>query len=258
MQKLKKFTQASVIFFALIILCLAALLGAACAPGQEEDDDSTWEALGVSFELQGTSDASWSWVVFKISAPTTLDKNGNVTNTDVLLHDVYVNVNVIDSNVEAVTMELQWGSATTQPENFFTLSSMRKAVLFNPDYVANEGDAPIEETDKFANYVHQWRNQWIAPFGLENLAESSSYRSLASPIYFKLELPIINRKPQSCSVIINEIVFVGEVQDKNGGTGEYVVLPVEIDARTRLGFETPSEGLKRAAALLDAQRLPNI
>ena len=155
-------------------------------------------------------------------------------------------------------MELQWGSATTPVESFFRLSVMKQAVLFNPDYVPKEGDTPTAETDKYANYIHNGQYKWIAPFGVSELAADSPYRSLTSSIYFKLVIPQVGSQYQNSNIMINEIVFVGEVQENGNGTGEYVVLPAEIDARTYLPYENQSEGLEHAKALLDAQQLPNV
>ena len=107
---------------------------------------------GESFELQCTTDTKWSWIVFKISAPKTVDERGKETTVSVCLHDVYLNYGKICSEEETATLELQWGSATTPVESFFTLSVMKKAVLFNPDYVAKEGDTSTAERASWLCY----------------------------------------------------------------------------------------------------------
>ena len=247
---LKKFRKIVGFPFTLLIIMVLFL-------GVTLGTSGSVKGTGKSFELQHTTSSNWSWVVFKISAPKTKDAAGNETNVDVRLHDVYINLGTIYSEEETVTMELQWGSATTPVESFFTLSAMKKAVIFNSSYVPKEDDKPIEETDSHTNYIHDGQYRWIAPFGVSDIAATSSYRSLSSSIYFKLVLPIVN-KYQNSDVLINEIVFVGELQDSKGGTGEYIPLPVEIDSRTYLPYASKNEGLERVHALIDAQHVPTI
>ena len=258
MRKFKKFASIPLIFLSLMIVVLAAMLGAACTPKSKEPaSEDEGDPLGESFELSCMDEANRSWIVFKVSAPKIKDAEGNETAMNVRLHDVYVHASKICSKEETATMELQWGSATTPVESFFTLNVMKKAVFFNPDYAAKEGDTPTEETDSHANYLHEWQNRWVAPFGVSDIPATSLYKSLSSPLYFKLVLPSYG-KYQNSNMGIDEIVFVGEVQDENGGTGEYVVLSAEFDGRTYLDYKDQSEGLKKAAALLDAQQVPLI
>lgn len=213
------------------------------------------KSTGDAFELQYTTDSNRSWVVFKISAPKTVDEDGNETTMNVRLHDAYVNLGAIYSEEETATMELQWGSSSTEPENFFRLSKMKRAVLYNSAYVPVEGAAEkkLEDAD---NRVDDYLYRWVAPFGVTNLEETSTYRSLSSPIYFKLVLPNQNNY-QNSDVLVNEIVFVGEVYKDSKGTGELVVLPVEIEAeRSYVPADSKKEGLARAEALIDAQEMP--
>ena len=249
MRKIKKFTRALFVFLSLSVLCLAALLTAACT--------SKPQTLGQSLELKALSEESQSWVVFKVTAPLTVDEKGNVKRLGVRLHDVYIHASKICSEEETATLELQWGASKTPAEDFFTLSALKKAILFNPDYVAKEGDTPMAETDRYANYIHEWQNKWVTPFGFENLAEDSPYRDLTSDMYFRLVLPRGGSKYLNSDMVINEIVFVGEVLSGGDGTGEYVVLPAEIDMRTYLP-DDKSGGTEKAKALLDAQQLPKI
>ena len=252
MQKFKKFVQIPALVFSLIMLCLTAMLGAACTPGP---------TTGKSFELS-INEENRSWVVFKVSAPTTVDKQGKETRMNVKLHDVYIHMSKICSDEQTATLELQWGASTTPADSFFTLSAMKKVVLFNPDYVQKEGDTRIEESDKYSNYVHDWRYKWVAPFGVSELDDESSYRNMSSDLYFRLVIPLVNSKYKNSNVVIDEIVFVGEVLDGEDGTGRYVVLPTEIDERTRLPYDSEVERqedvFERAKALLDVQRIPKI
>lgn len=217
------------------------------------------KSTGDAFELQYTTDSNRSWIVFKISAPKTVDENGNETTMNVRLHDVYVNLGAIYSAEETATMELQWGSSSTKPENFFKLSKMKRAVLYNSAYVPVEGaeGRKLEDSDY---RVDDYAYRWVAPFGVTDLEETSTYRTLSSPSYFKLVLPdtLPNMSSyQNSDVLVNEIVFLGEVYKDSKGTGELVVLPVEIEAeRTYVPADTKKEGLARAAALIDAQQMP--
>ena len=152
LQKFKKFAGFPFVFLLIMLLFFGVTIGTS----------GSVSSTGKSFELQYTTDTNWSWIVFKISAPTTVDKNGKETAMSVRLHDVYLNYGKIYSEQETATMELQWGSATTPVESFFRLSAMKQAVLFNPDYVPKEGDTPTAETDKYANYIHDGQYKWIA------------------------------------------------------------------------------------------------
>lgn len=246
LRKFRKAVGFPFAFLLIMILFFGVVLGTA----------GSTASLGNSFELQYTTDSNWSWVVFKISAPKTVDEEGNETDMDVRLHDVYINLGAIYSTEETATMELQWGSVGTEAENFFRPSKMKGAVLFNPSYVPEEGATATEETDSKYNYVHDATYRWIAPFGITNLEETSTYRSLSSPIYLKLVLTKNDSKYQNSNVLVNEIVFVGEVYKDSKGTGELVVLPVEIESRTHLPAENVKEALARAEALIDAQSMP--
>ena len=249
LQKFRKAAGFPFLFLLIMLLFFGVSMGTS----------GSTSSTGDSFELQYTTETNRSWVVFKISQPKKVDEDGRETTVNARLHDVYINYGTIYSQQETATLELQWGSSTTPSESFFTLSSMRKAVLFNDNYVAKEGDTPTAETDKYSNYIHDGQHRWIAPFGVDLLAKNSSYRSLNSPIYFKLVLSDVSSKYQNSNVLINEIVFVGELQDDKGGTGEYVPLPVEIDSRTYLPYEgKKEEGIERALALLDAQQVPTL
>ena len=247
--KFRKIAGFPFVFLLIMILFLGVTLGTA--------GSTKGMVTGDSFELQNTADTNWSWVVFKVSAPKTKDKDGKETTTSVRLHDVYINIGTIYSKEETVTMELQWGSSSTKPENFFKLSAMKTAVFFNSSYVPQEGAEPMEETSKTTNYIHDGQYRWVAPFGVENLAADSSYRSISSSCYFRLIFPVVS-KYENSNVLINEIVFLGEVQDGKKGTGEYVVLPVEIESRSYLPYENQAEGLQKAQALIDAQQMPSL
>lgn len=252
LEKFKKFAGFPFVFLLIMLIFFGVTMGTS----------GSLESTGESFELQYYTKTNWSYIIFRVSAPKTVDENGREERMSVRLHDVYMNYGKIYSEEETATLELQWGSATTPADSFFTLAAMKKAVLFNPDYVPKEGDTPTKETEKNCNYIHDGQYQWLSPFGVGDMPESSSYRSLTSDIYVKLILSDVNSKYQNSNIMINELVFVGEVQDKDGGTGEYVVLPVEIDSRSRLPYddkrETKADAIERAMAMFDAQYVPTL
>lgn len=250
LQKFRKIAGFPFLFLLVMILFLGVTLGTA----------GSTNSTGESFELQYLTDSNRSWIIFKVSAPKTTDEDGHETEVPVRLHDVYINIGTIYSEEETATLDLQYAStSSTSAESFYKPAKMRSAVFFNGSYEPKEGDVPTKETDERNNYVHDAQYRWIAPFGFENLEETSTYRTLtSSPSYFKLVLPRVDNKYQKSNVLVNEIVFVGELQKDNKGTGEYVVLPVEIDSRTSVPAESEKEGLARANALIDAQRLPSL
>lgn len=247
LQKFRKFAGFPFAFLLIMVLFLGAALGTA----------GSTNSTGDSLELQYTTDSNWSWVVFEVSAPKKVDEDGKETNMNVRLHDVYINLGNIYSEEETATLELQWGSsADSNADNFWRLSKMKTAILHNPNYVPQEGDKTAEPKET-ETHVYDYTYRWIAPFGVTNLDEDDTYRTLTSSRYFKLVLPKVSSSYQNSNVLVNEIVFVGEVYEDGKGTGELVVLPVTIDSRTSVPAEDKKEGLKRAEALIDAQTLPS-
>lgn len=250
LRKFRSFAGFPFVFLLIMIVFLGAALGTS----------GSTASTGDSFELQNSTDSNWSWVVFKITAPKTTDKDGKETAMDVRLHDVYVNLGSVYSNEETARMEMQWGSSATKPDDFFRLSKTKTAVLHNPKHVPEEGAAEKKPAAS-ENHVNDYLYRWIAPFGFTDLEETSTYRTLTSAQYYKLVLPnkdADNKSFQNSNVLVNEIVFIGEVYKDTEGTGEFVVLPVEIDEeRTHIPADKKKEGLERAAALIDAQQMPS-
>ncbi len=244
LQKFKKIMGFPFAFLLIMVLFLGITLGTS---------GSAATMGGKSLELQYTTDTNWSWVIFKIEAPEIEDKDGK--NREVRLHDVYINVGSIYSENQTATLDLQWGSASTEANNFFKLSKMKHATLYAAPKDQVEGE---ESSDATYNYVYSASYRWIAPFGVSELEEDSTYRSLTSASYFRLVIPKLNSKNQNVNVLVNEIVFVGEVYDGSTGTGEYVVLPTTIDSRTRVPAENKEEGLALAEALIDEQKMPSL
>lgn len=244
LQKFRKYAGFPFAFLLIMLLFFGVTLGTS----------GSTATTGKSFELQYTTDSNWSWVIFKISAPKTKDEEGKEKDMNVRLHNAYINVGTIYSASQTATLDLQWGSATTKAEDFFKLSKMKHAVLYTP---SKEEVEDKESSDAAYKYVYNASYRWIAPFGVTELEENSTYRSLDTPSYFKLVIPKLNSKNQNVNVLVNEIVFIGEVYEGDKGTGKYVVLPTEIDTeRTRIPAEDRKEGFARAEALIDAQKMP--
>lgn len=255
LQKFRKFVGFPFVFLLVMILFLGVTMGTAGSAA----------TTGDSFELQYTTDSNRSWVIFKVTAPKTVteDEDGHETEKEVpvRLHDVYINVGTIYSEEQSAIMELQWGNSSTEASSFWKLSKMKRAVLYGgtPQGALEDSlaDAAAAGNADY-NYVYNASYRWIAPFGVEGLEETSTYRTLnSSPSYFKLVLPKVGNKYQNVNVLVNEIVFIGEVYEGNKGTGEYVVLPVEIDSRTYVPSEDKAQGTARAEALIDNQEFPS-
>ena len=246
LQKFRKIAGFPFLFLIIMVLFLGVTLGTS----------GSTSSTGKSLELQYNTSTNWSRVVFKVSAPKKVDENGKETTVSVRLHDAYINIGTIYSGAQTVTLELKrstnaTSSNTTDLSDFSMTSGLKRAVFYNSAYVPKEGDEPWEETDSSANYVRNAEYHWVAPFGVSDL--SDNYNTVSSSVYFLLRHYNLNSES---NLLINEIVFVGEVLDGKNGTGEYVVLPIEIDSRTYLPYEDKEEGLKAAEALIDAQRMP--
>lgn len=232
-------------FLLIMLLFLGVCLGTA----------GSVKSTGKSFELQKSTDSNWSWVIFKITPPKTKDEDGNEKDLSVRLSDVYINVGKIYSGEETATLELQHGYSTSKADEFSRRSGMTRAVLYNSSYVAPE-DAKEKTEEETKDYIYDWEYSWINPFGVPNAQDVYKSVSSSSPSYWKLVLPRVDSKYKNSNVLVNEIVFVGEVLDGSKGTGELVLLPAEIDSRTKVPAADDKEGLAHAEALLDSQQLP--
>lgn len=244
-QDFKKTLRFPFSFLLIMLLFLGACLGTA----------GSVRSTGGSFELQHSTDSNWSWVIFKITPPKTEDEDGNEKDLSVRLHDVYINLGKIYSEEETATIQLQHSnSATSNADGFYVRTGMKSAVLYNSSYVAPE-DAKEKTEEETKDYIYDWEYDWINPFGIPNASDTYKSVSSSSPAYWKLVLPKKSNYTNS-NVLVNEIVFVGEVLDGTKGTGELVLLPTEIDSRTKIPAAKDKEGLARAEALIDAQQLP--
>ena len=250
LQKFRKFVGFPFTFLLIMILFLGVALGTS----------GSTATTGKAFELQYTTDTNKSWVIFKLNAPKTKDKDGKETDMNVRLHDVYLNVGTIYSENQSATIDLQCGYSSTKAEEFWKISQMKHAVLYS---TSKEEEKEEDLSNTSYNYVYDASYRWIAPFDVTELDAGSTYRDISR--YWKLVIDKVNGKYQNVNVLVNEIVFIGEVYKydeklkKEVGTGEYVVLPAEIDTgRSSIPAETKQEGLARAAALIDAQKKPSL
>ncbi len=198
----------------------------------------SFASTGGAYALnpQGANDSKQPSIVFSVSNPTEGDKT-------VKLSVVRVFVNIAAIYAEEGTpaqLRLGWGYGT---DSSFSSNDV--------GYIENFFSTPPEEGKDEIAAVPNAIGNWVEPFELpEDGNKIDSYRA------YRL-------RTESCGVLINEIVFVGEELDTDGvGTGKYRVVPATIDAsHTDLpydaeGGETKDDALKAAGALLDAQQLP--
>ena len=88
---------------------------------------------------------------------------------------------------------------------------------------------------------------WYEPFDLSG--ETLGNRAVDSYEYYRLY-------STDSECYVDEIVFVGEIltgKDSNTGTGEYCIIPVQIEAATPQGSESAERALRNARLLINEQ-----
>lgn len=207
------------------------------------------KGTGKAYELYASTKGQDNFsVVFKLSDIVEKDENGTETSRKNLrIKDVYVNIAVLYSEEgEDVTMTLRRGGSsnpTSPSANYQYKTTIENLV---PPVVQEGG----QETERTA--VTDAVFNWVTPFH-ELFTKGNDYNRVRSYEYYKLFV-------ESRNVLINEIVFVGEVLKDNSSTettGEIVVVPATIQSATVLNNESPEEAKERAEALLDAQFIPS-
>lgn len=85
---------------------------------------------------------------------------------------------------------------------------------------------------------------WYMPFSIE----VTSVLHLETYKFYRLT-------SERGEIYLDEVVFVGEVLDKQGGTGtgQYALIPVTVHSATPHGEESASRAAQRAKALIDDQ-----
>lgn len=209
------------------------------------------KGTGRAYELyaSGKDQDNFS-VVFKLSDIVEKDENGaEKSRKNLRIKDCYVNIAVLYSNEgEDVTMVLRRGGSsnpTSTSSNYQYKTTIENLVAPAP-VEPEEGKEPPARTA-----VTDAVFNWVTPFH-ELFQKGNDYNRVRSYEYYKLFV-------ESRNVLVNEVVFVGEVLKENSNTettGEIVVIPATIESATPLNTESPAEAKERAGALLDAQYIP--
>lgn len=205
---------------------------------------------GKSYELMSkTKDNEDPSVVFLIKNPTEKDKNGKDSTVYCALRRIYLNVGAFYSEEgKDVSVSFAIGSSSTSSNRQYTATF--------------ENIKPDDKRDEKTTAIEDAQFNWISPFD-EQLAKVSVLNSrVASYRYVKLTT--------SKNLVINEVVFVGEVlriknsdgtwgqTDSSGEcSGEYRMLPVEIYSATPYNGQSNDAAKEAAAAMIDAQQMPN-
>lgn len=209
-------------------------------------------STGKAYELYASEkDQDNFSVVFKLSDIEEKDEEGKTVKTKYLrIKDVYLNIAVLYSEEgEDVVMTLRRAgssnptSTSTNYQYKATIENLTAPAPVEPEE-GKEPEPRTAVTDAVFN--------WTTPFH-ELFTKGDSYNRVTSYDYYKLFVT-------SRNVLINEIVFVGEVLKENSAssetTGETVVIPATIESATVLNNESPEQAKERAGALLDAQEIP--
>ena len=227
-QKWRKATGFSFAFFLIALLFLLVGFGTL----------GSVRSFGKSYELQSknTADAKEPCIVFHITAPKVKDEDGKETDMNVRLSNVYVNLGSVYTAAENAELRIARGYSTT---GSYTGNLDAKIKNASRKAVPDEKKDDKEETVTLDGAFN-----WVAPFTL-----TDSWKGRPS------SYPYVKLTARNGNVLVNEIIFVGEVFDEDDeGTGKYVVLPAEVDASSVLPSE---DALKQARAVVDKQRMPS-
>lgn len=238
MKKVQKLSKYLIAFIILAVVFLGVGLGTL----------GSVQTTGDSYLLMNaTKEQGESNVIFKLSNPK--DKDGKSIYCS--LSHVYLNIAILYSEEgEDAQIRMNRGASAS---SFSTSSSYQYTA-------ALENFKPDGERDEKTTAIENCQYSWIDPFE----ANLKNVYKLSSRSYYKLTAPTHN-------LLINEIVFVGEVlRTKNAdGTfgeiaasgvpsGEFLVLPTEIHSATQHNNQSAEDAKKAAGALIDSQRMPKI
>lgn len=213
------------------------------------------QSTGGSYELQyqTTEDAKAPSVVFNVSVPKSVQDN--LQGRSVRLTQVYLNLGNIYSQDAAVTLILT-GSSSASGAAGNSTSSSTETTSRKIATIADPARAKMEE-----KWVAGGGFNWIAPFNMSDWY-TSSFTSSRSNYYIKLAVSTNSASStKKANVLINEVVFAGEIYSGNTATGERVLLNATIDSASQLptlAGEEMTDAIKRASALVDSQRIPSL
>lgn len=210
------------------------------------------KGTGKAYELYASEKGKDNFsVVFKLSDIVEKDEKGTEkSRKNLRIKDAYVNIAVLYSEEgEDVVMTLRRGGSsnpTSTSANYQYKATVENLVAPPPAETEEGKEPPVRTavTDAVFN--------WTTPFH-ELFTKGNDYNRVSSYQYYKLFV-------ESRNVLINEIVFVGEVLKEGSTTettGETVVVPVTVESATVLNNESPEEAKARAGAMLDAQAIPS-
>ena len=199
-------------------------------------------SAGDAYELktQGNS-AETPTVIFRLTNPSTTDEHGHSATQYLRLKHIYVNIGAAYiAEGETTTIRAEVAASTTG-----SVSNSRRFDYTFGNFVSATDEAQ-EDGEEYPNIYYSWQD--MVP------ADSDGW-SISSYRYVRLTA-------RDANVLLNELVFVGEVMASSAsnaeGTGEIVVIPATIESATPLMGETEEEAAARAAALLDSQVMPSL
>ena len=199
-------------------------------------------SAGDAYELktQGNS-AETPTVIFRLTNPSTTDEHGHSATQYLRLKHIYVNIGAAYiAEGETTTIRAEVAASTTG-----SVSNSRRFDYTFGNFVSATDEAQ-EDGEEYPSIYYSWQD--MVP------ADSDGW-SISSDRYVRLTA-------RDANVLLNEVVFVGEVMASSAsnaeGTGEIVVIPATIESATPLMGETEEEAAVRAAALLDSQVMPSL
>lgn len=200
-------------------------------------------SAGDAYELktQGNS-AETPTVIFRLTNPSTTDEHGHSATQYLRLKHIYVNIGAAYiAEGETTTIRAEVAASTTG-----SVSNSRRFDYTFGNFVSATEAGAQEDGEEYPSIYFSWQD--MVPADSEGWS-ISSYR------YVRLTA-------RDANVLLNEVVFVGEVMASSAsnaeGTGEIVVIPATIESATPLMGETEEEAAARAAALLDSQVMPSL
>ena len=200
-------------------------------------------SAGDAYELktQGNS-AETPTVIFRLTNPSTTDEHGHSATQYLRLKHIYVNIGAAYiAEGETTTIRAEVAASTTG-----SVSNSRRFDYTFGNFVSATEAGAQEDGEEYPSIYYSWQD--MVP------ADSDGW-SISSYRYVRLTA-------RDANVLLNEVVFVGEVMASSAsnaeGTGEIVVIPATIESATPLMGETEEEAAVRAAALLDSQVMPSL
>ena len=194
-------------------------------------------SLGGSYSLspKRSGDGKEPAIVFSLSEPTHGEEGHN--HRDLYIKQVYINVGIVYSEYgESATLRLQRGTGASS--GFYSYAEVDIVNFFE-----TAQDEATEETRTEGDMLFNWVAFPVPEAGWR----FSTY-------------PFFRLTARNSSVLINEIVFVG---NESSGEGEDVIFEVEIHDTSVLPYdtakgETAATALEKASAIIDKQRMPDL